>query len=215
MTTETLTTEGQNTQGADTQQAATTTEAQATTETTATQQQATEGQTTEGQQTEAGKTEGEKAKPEGAPEKYEFTPPEGQEFDPHTIGVFAEVAKELNLSQADAQKVLDKMAPAMAERQAAQMESIRNEWADSSRADKEFGGDKLTESMASAKKALDAFATPELRTLLEETGLGNHPEVIRLMVRAGKAISEDSFVSGGSAPAVSDAKSFYPNSNMS
>jgi hypothetical protein len=52
-----------------------------------------------------------------------------------------------------------------------------------------------------AKKALDAFGTAELRSLLNESGLGNHPEVIRFMFRAGKAISEDSMVTGNKGEA--------------
>jgi hypothetical protein len=69
-----------------------------------------------------------------------------------------------------------------------------------SKGDKEFGGDKLSENLGVAKKALDAFGTAELRSLLNQSGLGDHPEVIRFMYRAGKAISEDRFVGG--APAV-------------
>ena len=42
--------------------------------------------------------------------------------------------------------------------------------------------------------ALKAFATPELRELLQKSGLGNHPEIIRFMYRAGKAISTDDYV---------------------
>jgi hypothetical protein len=62
---------------------------------------------------------------------------------------------------------------------------------------------------------MDAFATPELRTLLNESGLGNHPEIIRAFYRAGKAISEDGFVAGGhKATDKGDAKRLYPNSNM-
>ena len=38
------------------------------------------------------------------------------------------------------------------------------------------------------------FGTDALKSLLTESGLGNHPEVIRFMYRAGKAISEDSYV---------------------
>jgi hypothetical protein len=58
------------------------------------------------------------------------------------------------------------------------------------------------------------FGTPELRTLLNESGLGNHPEVIRMMYRAGKAISEDRFVApsaGGPTGSKDFAKSLYPN----
>lgn len=207
--------------------AATTTEGQAasqTTETTATaaetegqQQQATEAQNTEASAADGANTEGEQDKPQGAPEKYEFKAAEGQpEFDPKTIEQFSEVAKELNLPQDAAQKVLDKMAPVLAARQAEAIEAARTQWADTAKADKEFGGDKLTANLAVAKKALDQFGTPELRTLLNESGLGNHPEVIRVLYRAGKAISEDRFVSGGSGAGGQQgqrdlATALYPN----
>ena len=218
MTTETLMTDGQNTQTADQQQAATSqTEGQqaAGGEQTAQQQQATEGQNTEGQQAEGAKTEGEQAKPEGAPEKYEFQAPEGQKFDDTVLGAYSEIAKELNLSQEAAQKVLDKVAPVIQARQAEQIEAVRTAWAESAKTDKEFGGDKLPENLATAKKALDTFGTPELKKLLNESGLGNNPEVIRAFYRAGKAISEDKFVGGKAAPAdANDARSLYPNSNL-
>lgn len=142
----------------------------------------------DGQQTEGDK-------PQGAPEKYEFKAPEGQQFDAEIIGKYSEVAKELNLTQDAAQKLVETMGPKIAERQIAQIEAIRNEWMQSAQIDKEFGGDKLQENLSVAKKALDSFGTPELRTLLQQSGLGNNPEIIRFMYRAGKAISEDTFVS--------------------
>lgn len=180
------------------------------------QQQTTEGQGTQGQQAEGTKTEGEQGKkPEGAPESYEFKAPEGVQFDDTVIGAFSEVAKELNLPQDQAQKVLDKMAPVIAARQAEQFQAARTEWAEAAKTDKEFGGEKLTENLGTAKKALDALATPELRTLLEESGLGNHPEVIRVFYRAGKAISEDRFVSGQAGKTnQGDARRLYAASNM-
>lgn len=117
----------------------------------------------------------------------------------------------MDLPQDKAQLMLDKMAPVLAQRQAEQIQAVRTEWADTSRADKEFGGDKLGESLATAKKAMDAFATPELRTLLDESGLGNHPEVIRLFYRTGKAMSEDSLVTGapGMGQAQKDPRNLY------
>lgn len=180
------------------------------------QQQATEGQGAQGQQAEGTKTEGgQEKKPEGAPESYEFKAPDGVSFDEGVIGAFSEVAKDLNLPQDQAQKVLDKMAPVIAARQLEQLEAARVEWADAAKADKEFGGEKLTENLGTAKKALDAFATPELRVLLDQSGLGNHPEVIRMFYRAGKAISEDRFVSGqGGKSNQGDARRLYAASNM-
>lgn len=135
--------------------------------------------------------------PQGAPEKYEFQRQVADaptELDNAVVEKFSEVAKELNLSQEAAQKVLDKMAPVIQARQAEQIEAVRKEWGETSAADKEFGGEKLAANLDVAKKALDSFGTPELRALLHESGLGNHPEVIRFMFRAGKAISEDTYV---------------------
>jgi hypothetical protein len=137
-----------------------------------------------------------------APAQYEFKSPDGQGFDPEAMKVYAEVAKELNLSQDSAQKILDRMGPTVAQRQAAAIQKVQAEWAEASRTDKEFGGDTLMDNLGVAKKALDSFGTPELRSLLNDSGLGNHPEIIRFMVRAGRAISEDRFV-GGSAPSPS------------
>ena len=143
-------------------------------------------------------------KPPGAPEAYEFVPPEGHVLDEGVIGKFSEVAKELNLPQDKAQKVLDVMAPAIAERQQAALQAMTSEGAETSKADKEFGGEKLGENLAIAKTALDKFATPEFAKLMNDTGLGNHPEVLRVFYRAGKAISADTVVTGKQAPAPSD-----------
>lgn len=219
MTNETLMTE-----------AATTTEGQASEQATESttgvvegsqERQLTEGQNTEGQQAEGthaeGKQSGQEAKPEGAPETYEFQPTEGAApIDAQVLEQFAEVAKELNLPQGQAQKMIDKVAPVIQARQAEQIAAIQAEWADTSKADKEFGGDALTENLATAKKALDTFGTPELRTLLHDSGMGNHPEIIRFMVRTGKAISEDRFVNSGQGATsqAGEAKRLYPNSNM-
>lgn len=150
------------------------------------------------------KTEAEAVKPAGSPEKYEFKAPEGREFDSEVITNFTEVAKELNLTNEAAQKILDKMGPTLASRQESQVKALRQEWVASAKADSEFGGEKLASNLATAKKALDTFGSTELRTLLNTSGLGDHPELIRFMYRAGKAISEDSFVGG--APATGKSK---------
>lgn len=130
------------------------------------------------------------------PEAYTFTAPEGTEYDPEILESFSEAAKEASLTQDAAQKLIEKMAPALAARQVDQVQAIHKEWLASSYSDKEFGGEKLAENLGVARKALENFGSPELRSLLDETGLGNHPEVIRFMFRAGKAISEDKFVGG-------------------
>lgn len=210
MTTETLMTEAASTTEGTASAPATQPSATGA-ETGSQQQQAVQEHGT--QATDAGQTQDQQRQQvEGAPERYDFKAGEGVSYDTAVIDAYSEVAKELNLSQDNAQKVLDKMAPVIAARQSEQLAALHTDWANSSKADKEFGGEKLNESLGTAKKAMDAFATPELRTLLNDSGLGNHPEVIRMFYRAGKAISEDGFVAGRGAPTKSAADVLYDKS---
>lgn len=168
---------------------------------------------------DAAKAESDKeaAKGEGAPAEYaEFKAPDGQTLNEDAMKEFAALAKEKNLSQEDAQKLVDlgaKNVQRIQEAQVKQIEQAQAQWAEASHTDKEFGGDKLKENMAVAGKALATFGSPELSTLLQESGLGNHPEIIRAFFRVGKAISEDRLVAGSTKPAgESDlAAKMYPS----
>ena len=149
----------------------------------------------------------------GAPETYDFKVPEGKDFSPEVLGAFSEVAKELNLSQADAQKVLDKIAPAFEQHRTNVMQEARGIWRDTARTDKEIGGDKLNENLATANKALREYGTPELRGVLDQSGLIDHPEIMRLLLRVGKTVKEDgTVISGGSVQTPSTlAKQIFPS----
>lgn len=174
---------------------------------------APEGQTaTAGQTTEVtdGKTDGEK--PQGAPEAYEFKPAEGKEFDPTVLKAYSEVAKELNLSQENAQKLIDKISPELAAQQQRVLTEARTQWVNDTKADTEIGGTNIAENIALANKTFTDFGTPALHKLLDETGLGDHPEMIRWAHRVGKAISEDGFVAGKGSNAETDpAKKMFPS----
>lgn len=156
--------------------------------------------------------------PEGAPEKYEIKPLEGSVLDADAMESYETVMRELDMPQEKAQALFDKIGPIVKERQMAQLEAAQTQWANDSKADKEFGGDKLDENLGVAKKALDKFGTPELTELINVSGLGNHPELIRFFYRAGKALSEDNFVGGHKGNNPSGPKTFnqqadvlYPN----
>lgn len=166
---------------------------------------------------EAAEQAAEQAKPEGdqqaknAPESYDLKTPDGIDVDTEA---FAEFAKDADLTQDQAQKLLEKMATASLARQNAAMEQTRQQWASDAKSDKEFGGEKLPENLGVARKAMDQFGSPELKLLLEQSGLGDHPEIIRFFFRAGKAISEDRVVTSSSRGQAFDARSLYPNSNL-
>lgn len=166
----------------------------------------------------AGKAKTEEAKPErAAPEAYEFKAPEGVELNPALLGEFEGLARELNMPQNEAQAIVERMTPKIQARMQAQqieiMAQARADWLQQIEADAEIGGAAKQASQASAAKALHQFGTPELRALLKDSGLEAHPEVVRFFSRAGKAISEDSFVSGR-PPTKSTAQALYGASNM-
>ena len=143
--------------------------------------------------------------PVGAPEAYTFTAPEGLALDDVVMADFSRVAKELNLTQDAAQKIVSEIAPKMAAQQLAALNlAYQNQvanWIAESKADKDIGGDKMNENLAVAAKARDTFATPELRKYLDDTGLANHPQILKMFVSVGKAISEDRMVPGGGSGA--------------
>lgn len=152
---------------------------------------------------DAGKADGTKA---DEPIAYDFKAPEGVELDGVAVDEFKAIAAELKLPADGAQKVVDlygKLQAQRAEAFAAQVQA----WGEEVKADKEVGGAKLDENLGVARKAIDQFGTPELKTLLDSTGMGNHPEVVRLMVKIGRAISEDKIVRGTAGEKPRDAAS--------
>ncbi len=153
----------------------------------------------------------------GAPEEYaDFTAPEGFALDADLTSEFKAIAKGLNLPQEAAQQVVDmgfKLLESAANQHVQQLNDARVAWADQTKADPDIGGDKLTDTLATARKARDTFASPGLVKLLEDSGLGNHPEIIRAFSKIGAAISEDKLVTGGSnaTPETSVADKFFPS----
>lgn len=135
----------------------------------------------------------EKEKKPAAPEKYEFTPPEGQELDANALAVFEPIAKELGLSQEQAQKLVD-IYPQIQRQQAEAWSKQVADWGEQVKADKEIGGDKFNASVGAAQRALDQFGNTELREYLNASGLGNHPALVRFCAKVGKAMAEDTFV---------------------
>ena len=163
---------------------------------------------------------------EGAPEKYaDFTPPEGVTAPAGELMTeFANLAKELGMSQAKAQdafaivaKLAEKGGATAATREAARVEAARTAAleanAEAVRSDPEFGGEKLAENIAVAKAAMAATTTPAFREMLDKSGLANHPEMIRMFLKVAPAFSESKHVPGGKAPGGDKpaAKVLYPN----
>lgn len=151
-------------------------------------------------------------KQEGAPEKYEFKAGEGVELDTEALKDFEPVARDLNLTNEQAQKLVDaypKILAGVQQRQAEAWQKQTEGWAETVKADKEIGGDKLTANLSAAQRALDQFGTPDLKEYLNATGLGNHPDLVKTFVKIGKAMSEDGMVDGSNQGQRSAAEVLY------
>lgn len=149
-----------------------------------------------------------------APEAYEpfdlgdgFTLPDAQ------IAGFSATAKELGLSQEKAQKMMTQFAAMQKSLNQDVARDAATKWQEQVQSDPELGGQHFKENIATANRAVKQFASPELVGLLNSSGLGNHPEIVRLFVKVGKAISQDKGVVG-EASAPSAPRRRFPNSDM-
>lgn len=178
---------------------------------------------TETPQSKTKPTEGEaktEAQPK-APELYEFDVPEGMpegfEKDEAVFDALAEASREIDLTQEQAQGLVDKVLPVMHRRQVEQQAALHEQWMADTKADQDIGGTKLAENLAIAKQAVKAYGNDALQELLNSP-FGSHPEVVRFLVKVGKTLSEDTFVGGtrgGESVDLNDdaaiARVMYPN----
>ena len=137
-----------------------------------------------------------------APEDFEVTEEVQAQLDD-----FADHAATLGITQEQFQGLIDyqqnRLAGSM-EAVAAEYSARANSWADDTQNDAELGGAKFQENVAIAKTAMQQFMSPSMGQMLgmpsEENpmgmGLCNHPEVVRLFYRIGKAMQDSSLVVG-------------------
>jgi len=158
--------------------------------------------TSDGSDSDAG-TEGS----DTPPDTYaDFVMPEGIELDESALAEATPMFKELGLTQEQSQKVIDlyaKQVQAGSQTQIDNFNQLMNDWREQSKNDGEIGGDKFEENVKIAQSAISKYGTPGLKQLLEDHGVGNHPEVIRFMVRVGQTLNED--VPGSSGAATNEA----------
>lgn len=146
-------------------------------------------------------------KPSGAPEEYaEFTAPEGGgEFDAQTLNEFKSVAKELNLTQEQAQKLIDKVSPSWNQALIERVKSTSQAWADKCMADPEVGGSHFQATQANVARIINTFGRtsngeidPDIAEFINSP-MGNHPGALKLIARAGAAFGEAKYPAGGAA----------------
>lgn len=131
---------------------------------------------------------------------YNLKAPEG--FDPAAISRVTEFAKSYGISPEKAQKLFDDTLAGQSKAKAdmdAALEKQKNDWHAEILADKEIGGDKFKPTMERAQKVIgeiDQKIAPGIKKILDDSGYGDHPSVVRLFAYLGNANREDSFAFG-------------------
>lgn len=144
--------------------------------------------------------------------KYDLKMPDGVELDAELAEALGPEFAELKLTNAQAQKLVDKYIGIQSARMAKQGETFATTiaaWADTAKKDPEIGGDKWDGSVQAAQRAVNRLGTPALKEYLNSSGGGNHPELIRFMAKAGAMISEDNPAGGGAGGQGKPAEAAY------
>ena len=138
--------------------------------------------------------------------EYALTLPKDSVLDASALERTTAFAKAAGLAPVVAQKALDyaqaEVAADRTRQETAQQEAFKTlttkTWVDEVKADPMYGGEKYLVTVEEVKRAADKFLTPEDREALNTSGWGNHPMLVKMFARIGKAMANDSMVTGGS-----------------
>lgn len=149
---------------------------------------------------------------------YELKAPDGVELSPEGLKAFNEFAVANKLPEGTAKQIAEwygKHASEAAKAQATHWQSVNDGWVKAAKEDTEYGGDKFDNTVTAVKGLIGKFGGKEFTDMLNATGAGNHPEMIRFLNRVNEATKEDKQVTvganNGSKPDL--AKRLFPNQN--
>jgi hypothetical protein len=163
----------------------------------------------------------------GAPAEYStFAVPDGYELDTNVATEAGKIFKEMNLTQDQAQKLVD-FYTAKTTESANQPYQVWNEmqekWVKEVKNDPQMGP-RLNEVKTTISRAIDGLGDPKLaqefRAAMDYTGAGNNPAFIKAFWKLSQKVTEGGHVSGsGPSPAAqpnggrpaSAAQAMYPN----
>lgn len=122
------------------------------------------------------------------------------------VASYKKLAGELNLKAEDAQRILDFESKRLQDAAAQAAASWEKET-------KQKYGEELPTVLATAARAVQQFGGNELRELLDQTGLGNHPILVEAFNKAGALLKEDKMVpsNGAASGDVTFTQALYGN----
>ena len=129
------------------------------------------------------------------PSGYNFDEVVGE--DPEgTLDGFKEFAHHHGLTQTQAENILNLYGEIQEDESQQFEESQRQFDIDSQIELQKEWGKNYDGKIDMAARAFAEFSTPELKQIMDETGMGNHPELLRIFAKIGERLGEDSLVVG-------------------
>lgn len=158
-----------------------------------------------------------------APEKYEFSLGEGVNLDTAVVERYSATAKELDLPQDKAQKLLELGVQEVKAAQEAVTKSLEQEfmstrdgWKKALASDETFGGAKQAETLSRAQRVLDEYFPADFREFLG-MGFGDNNHLIIGLAKIDQMLGESRVPRGGSSEPTGSTPlwdGLYKNSNM-
>lgn len=156
-------------------------------------EQGTDDKAEENKGTEGDSDENKEEKPAGAPEQYEaFKVPEGVTIDETAATEFGTLARELNLTQENAQKLVDYQIK-FQQAQNAKLDALTRKQSDDWRAEtlKAYKPEELADARRGFKSA-----PKDVQQMLAACGFDNHKSFVEFFATVGKSLKEDKFETG-------------------
>ena len=134
----------------------------------------------------------------GRPETHEHY--DMSDYAPESTENFRQLAHEIGLNNDQANALFNAYVDSIAGQEESESEAFDQFEVENTQAlQKEWGGD-FDKNVELARRAFMNFATPEAVEIMEQTGLGNHPEILKVFSRVGELLQEDSVLPGSSTP---------------
>lgn len=129
----------------------------------------------------------------GTPEGYKVNRPSNGEWDDKTEKKFLMQAHTMGLTNKQVQGIFDWLGTFTDEalreggiRLEKTTEELQKEW-----------GSNYARNVAYAQRTVQQVGGDEIKQLLDDTGLGNHPAFVRFFAKIGKELAEDGIIPGG------------------
>lgn len=123
------------------------------------------------------------------PEAYEFKLPDGYVANEELTTQAQSFFKDNKFSPAQAQAAIDFHAEYLKKHSEAWIDTVVN-WEKEAKSDKEFGGKNYDANVGVVRKVISEYGDDDLRQVLNDYGIGNHPAVLRSYLKIGQALGE-------------------------